>query len=223
MTRMEPPAERVQPLKADLFGRVVRVDSSRGVRIVRDLAPARWWARPIARVLAGREARALRALHGLNGVPDLLSWNGKILERGWIEGQALQNRPMLDPRFYDALRRLLITVHRRRVTHNDLAKQPNVLVRDDGRPALVDFQLAAVHARRGRWFRLCAREDLRHLLKHKRRYCPNALTPRESAMLATPSGPARIWRATGKKVYMAWTRGVLGWSDREGAGDRGAL
>lgn len=215
-------ARVTQRLKADHFGRVDRVDSSGETRVVRDLAAARWWCRPLARHLARREARALRRLHGLDGVPALLATGRDRLERAWIAGEPLQRRPIQDPRFFDALRRLLVAVHRRGVTHNDLAKQPNVLVREDGRPALVDFQLAKVHRRRTRWFRLCAREDLRHLLKHKRRYCEPALTTRERRILATPSAPARLWRVTGKPVYLAWTRGVLGWADREGAEDRGA-
>lgn len=215
--------EVVKPLKADLFGRVLRVDSSGGVKVVRETASARWWVRWLARRLAAREARSLRALGGLDGFPTLISWDGSRLERGWIEGRPLQEARRTDPAFYAALRRHLVRLHRLRVTHNDLAKQPNVLERPDGRPALVDFQLAKHHRRRGRWFRLCAREDLRHVLKHKRRYCAWALTPRETAMLAKRSAPARLWRATGKPVYMFWTRRILRWSDREGAGDRGEL
>ena len=209
-------------LKADLFGRVERVDSSGGARVRRDLRAARGWARPLARALARREARALRALDGLDGVPRLLGWDGRILERTWIEGVALQRVRPADPGFHAALRRLVARLHRRGLTHNDLAKEPNVLVRPDGSPALVDFQLARLHPRRGRWFRLLAREDLRHLLKHKRVCCPQELTAREQAILARPSWPARLWRATGKRAYLLWTRGVLGWADREGAGDRGA-
>jgi hypothetical protein len=104
--------------------------------------------------------------------------------------------------------------------HNDLAKEPNFLVTADGRPAIIDFQLAWFCPRRGRLFRLLAREDLRHLLKHKRTYCPQFLTARERRILASPSWPARIWMKTGKPVYLFVTRRLLGWRDREGAGDR---
>jgi len=65
-----------------------------------------------------------------------------------------------------------------------------------------------------------AREDLRHLLKHKRTYCPDALTDRERRILASPSWIARAWRASGKRVYLFVTRRLLRWQDREGAGDR---
>jgi hypothetical protein len=112
-------------------------------------------------------------------------------------------------------------MHAAGVVHNDLAKEPNWLVSDDGRPALVDFQLAARPRHRGRRFRMLAYDDLRHLLKHKRTYCPAALTARQLTILARRSPIAALWARTGKPVYRFVTRRLLGWSDREGAGDRG--
>ncbi|RMH01604.1 MAG: serine/threonine protein kinase [Planctomycetota bacterium] len=218
-------AERVQVetlLKADLFGRVERGHSSRlGPVVRRDTRAARWWLRPLARRLARREAAALAALEGLPGVPRLLSWDGRVLLRTWLEGRPLHRGGPPDPDWFEAARRLVCRLHRRGVCHNDLAKEPNLLVAADGRPALIDFQLARVTRRRSRWFRLQAREDLRHLLKHKRSYAPARLRPRERRILARPSWPARLWRRSGKRLYLAVTRGLLGWADREGAGDRG--
>ena len=54
--------------------------------------------------------------------------------------------------------------------HNDLAKEQNWLRGRDGRAYLIDFQLASRFRRRSKLFRIAAYEDLRHLLKHKRRY-----------------------------------------------------
>lgn len=218
----EPEApEGARLLKADLFGRILLADLNGEPCVIRDTRRARWWTKILARRLAAREARALRALAGMADVAQLRGWDGETLIRSWIPGAPLHAAGARDPRFFDALRRLVVRLHRRRVVHNDLAKQPNVLVQPDGRPALVDFQLAAVHRRRGRWFRLCGREDLRHLLKHKRRYFPERLTPRERAILARPSAPARLWMRTGKPAYLFITRRLLGWADREGSGERG--
>jgi hypothetical protein len=95
-------------------------------------------------------------------------------------------------------------------------------VRDDGAPAVVDFQLAW-HSRRPRapLFRLLARENLRHLLKHKRTYCPDHLTPVERRVLARRSWISRAWRASGKRLYILVARRLLGWEDNEGRGKRG--
>jgi hypothetical protein len=46
------------------------------------------------------------------------------------------------------------------------------------------------------------------------------LTARERRILASPSLISRLWRATGKRLYRFITRRLLGWADREGAGDR---
>lgn len=108
----------------------------------------------------------------------------------------------------------------RNVTHNDLAKPQNWLMGPDGLAQVIDFQLATVHRRRGKIFRIMGYEDLRHLVKQKRRYAPHLLTPRERQMLARKSLPTRIWMATGKRAYNAITRGVFNWSDGEGSGNR---
>jgi RIO-like serine/threonine protein kinase len=207
-------------LKTDLFGTVTRLERPGGWAVERDTRSARWWLRPLARHLARREARALRALAGLEGIPRLESQAPGVLVRSWTEGEPMQRARPRDPAYFREAFRLLRRVHRRRVAHNDLAKEPNWLVTPDGHPALVDFQLALVSRRRSRLFRALCHDDIRHLLKHKRSYCPATLTRREQRILATPSLPARVWMNTGKKLYLFVTRRLLGWADREGAGDR---
>ena len=212
-------------LKSDLFGVVeegLLLDDarpgSRGLPAVRrDTRGVRWWLRPTARWLLRRELAALAALTGVPGVPRLLVSDGRWLVRTWIDGAPLQQSPPADPAWFADARRLLARVHRAGVAHNDLAKEPNWLVTPEGRPALVDFQLASVSPRRGRLFRLSGREDLRHLLKHKRTYRRELLSARERHLLAHPSGPARALRRGMKPLYNLVTRRWMGWSDREGA------
>jgi predicted Ser/Thr protein kinase len=210
----------MRTLKSDLFGTVWLGEEGGREFILRDTRSARWWTAWIARVLCHREARALARLDGLRGTPRLFATERGTLRREWIEGRPMQLARPSDPAYFRAARTLLARLHRRGVAHNDVAKEPNWLVTSAGEPALVDFQLAVVVRRRGRFFRSLAREDLRHLLKHKRRYCPERLTARERRMLATPAPTSRLWGATGKPVYTFVTRRLLGWADREGAGDR---
>ncbi len=207
-------------LKRDLFGEVRRLDGDAGTCIVRDSRGAPVWIRWLARRLLANEAQALAAADGIDGVPELYRHHRDVLERSHIDGLPMQDaRPYNRPYFRDAFR-LLCRLHRAGIVHNDLAKEPNLLVRPDGSPAFIDFQLAGVSRKRGRLFRLLAREDLRHLLKHKRTYCRDALTAREHRILARPSALSRAWMAAGKPVYLFVTRRLLGWADREGAGDR---
>jgi hypothetical protein len=193
-------------LKRDAFGTICRVDAPEPgcavIAVERDTGQARWWLRPLARSLARREARALRTLRGIAGVPQLLQWDGRRLRRSWIEGRPMQQARPADPAYFREALRLLRRLHAAGVLHNDLAKEPNWLVTADGRPALVDFQL-------------------RHLLKHKRSYCAPRLSERQRRILARRSIISGAWTRTGKPIYRFITRGLLGWSDREGAGDRG--
>jgi serine/threonine protein kinase len=209
-------------LKKDLFGEIRRADSDGEPRIVRDAGPARPWVRWLARRLLSREARVLAAMTGIDGVPQLLRADPVRLERSYLAGVAMQVAKPRDPAYFRSAARLLRRLHSIGVVHNDLAKEPNLLVCDDGSPAFVDFQLGWYAPRRGRLFRRLAYEDLRHLLKHKRSYCPQYLTQRERGILSNPSLLARVNRRTIKPLYLFVTRRLLGWSDREGAGDRGA-
>lgn len=162
----------------------------------RDTAWARWWARPLSRWLAAREANALRRLADVDGIPRLVQWDGRRLLRSSIAGRTMREARPRDACYFRDAHRLLARLHRRGVAHNDLARESNWLVTPTGEPAVIDFQLAWCPVRRGPLFRLMAREDLRHLLKHKRHYCPERLTARERALLARPSLAARLWRVT---------------------------
>jgi len=219
-SRHRNPVDAAEPilLKADELGRIEIIERG-GVRIVRrDITAARGWARPVACRAAAREARALIGLAGIDGVPTLLAWDGRELLRSYIIGAPMQQAQPRHRSYYRDALRLLARLHRRGIVHNDLAKEPNWLVRADGSPALVDFQIAWTRGHRGRLFRLLAREDLRHLLKHKRTYCAAALSARQRAILETTAPHSRLWRATGKRLYKLIARRVFGYWDNEGKG-----
>ncbi len=206
-------------LKSDVFGTITRVGDS----VVRDTRPARLWARPLAWRLLRREQRALARLAehgGIDGIPRLLATGPGTLTRGWIDATPMHLAKPRDPAYFRAAARLVRRLHAADVIHNDLAKETNWLVTPDGRPAIVDFQLAMTPRSRGALARALGRDDIRHLLKHKRSYLPEKLTARELRILATPSLAARAWMATGKQAYLFVTRRILRWRDREGAGDR---
>jgi predicted Ser/Thr protein kinase len=210
-------------LKKDLFGEVWQIVENGDAAILRDTRPARWWLAWIARGLMRREARILAALDGIDGVPQLLQCQGAVLRRTFIRGVPLYEGRPDDREYFKTAAQLLCRLHRAGVAHNDLAKEPNILLRDDGSPAFIDFQLATWSRRRGRLFRAAAREDIRHLLKHKRTYRADLLTQRERNILDTPSSISRIWMAVFKPLYVFVTRKLFRWSDREGAADRGKL
>ncbi|GHE35995.1 phosphotransferase [Vulcaniibacterium thermophilum] len=211
----------IATLKSDSFGRIALVEDARGAFVRRDLRYVPAWLQLPAWFLARREARALRRVAGLPGTPQLLRWDGRRLDRSYMDGAAMYQRPPRgDVAYFHAARRLLLELHRRGIAHNDLAKEANWLVREDGSPAIIDFQLASLGHPRSRWLRLLMREDLRHLLKHKRTYCRDALTPVERRLLRRQSWLRELWFATGKPVYRVLTRRILKWEDNEGRGPK---
>jgi hypothetical protein len=212
-------------LKRDVFSTVERgrFRSDRGEvdAVLRRLDQVPWWSFVLARHLFARERKALTLAKGLDVGPELLWAGDRVLVRGFIDGVALHlAKPRGDLAYFRSAKAALRRLHRAGICHNDLAKEQNWLRGVDGRAYLTDFQLAACFKTRNRMFKIAAYEDLRHLLKHKRSYAPDALTPRERKILARKSLVARVWLMTGKKVYRAITRGLFDFTDREGGGRR---
>jgi hypothetical protein len=209
-------------LKRDVFSTIERGRFRSGQAevdaVLRRLDEIPWWSRPLAHALFRREMRALRAAPEGIG-PPLLFGGRRALVRGWIDGVPLHlAKPFGDVNYFRSAKAALRKLHRGGIAHNDLAKEQNWLY-GDGRAYLTDFQLAGRFRRNSLLFRLARYEDLRHLLKHKRRYAPAALTATERRVLGRKSLMTRIWMATGKKVYYAVTRGI-NFTDREGRGLR---
>jgi len=212
-------------LKRDVFSTVergrFRGESGEVDAVLRRLDQVPWWSFGLARHLFARERRALTLAKGLQVGPELLWAGRRALVRGFIDGVALHlAKPHGDTAYFRSAKAALRRLHRAGICHNDLAKEQNWLRGADGHCYVTDFQLAACFRSRSRLFRIAAYEDLRHLLKHKRSYAPEALTPMEHKILARKSAVARIWLMTGKKVYRAITRGLFNFTDREGGGRR---
>jgi hypothetical protein len=210
-------------LKRDVFSTVergrFRTDAGEVDAVLRRLDQVPWWSRPLAAALFRREQRALAIAGTLGIAPPLLFSGRHVLVRGWIDGVSLHiAKPLGDMAYFRSAKAALRVLHHAGISHNDLAKEQNWLY-CNGQAYLTDFQLAARFNRRNPLFRIARYEDLRHLLKHKRRYTPEALTPTERRVLARKSLITRAWMATGKKVYYAITRG-LNFTDREGRGLR---
>jgi len=214
-------------LKRDVFSTIergrFRSDDGEVDAVLRRLDEIPWWSRPLAYELFRRERRALAIARPLGVAPALLFSGRRFLVRGWIDSVPLHiAKPYGDTEYFRSAKAALRALHRAGIAHNDLAKEQNWLYAQNGehgRAYLTDFQLAACFRRRGLVFRLARYEDLRHLLKHKRRYAPDALTATERRVLGRKTFITRAWMATGKKVYYAITRG-LNFTDREGRGMR---
>jgi RIO-like serine/threonine protein kinase len=202
------PLKVIKVLKVDSFGRIELVESERGRMIRRVACGGKIPGSAIAaRFLARREQRILGRLTGIAGVPQALGDNGQgEFYRSYIEGAPLYESDFLDGAYFANLLELVDTLHRAGVTHNDLAKEANILVTRDSTPALIDFQIAFTFpARRGpiiqRMFEMLTREDHRHVLKQKQVHRADLLTDDDIVRLARKSMPVRIWSATLMKPW----------------------
>jgi len=210
-------------LKRDVFSTIergrFRTDHGEVDAVLRRLDEVPRWSRVVALELFRRERKALALAKPLGIAPPLLFAGRRVLVRGWIDGVPLHiAKPYGDAGYFRSAKAALRALHRAGIAHNDLAKEQNWLYAK-GCAFVTDFQLAACFRRGSRLFRLARYEDLRHLLKHKRRYAPDALTAAERRVLGRKTFITRAWMATGKKVYYAITRG-LNFTDREGRGVR---
>ena len=146
--------------------------------------PMRW----LGRRLADREVRFLRRMADMPNVPPALgpvAADGRILAnaaaRRYLPGHPLSAGERVSDSFFPELRAVLVTMHKRGMAYVDLHKRENVLVGDDGRPYLIDFQISYDATRPlirwipgRRWvLSLLARSDLYHLEKHIARHRPD--------------------------------------------------
>lgn len=212
-------------LKQDMFGSVVlvylNVSSQESQRAIwRDTESGWWWLRGVSRMLACRERKALLKLKGVEGVPEIVESSRYAFLRTYIQGVPLHKSNRLTEDFFSNLKKILRVMHANGVCHNDLAKEPNILVSTEGKPVIVDFQLASCFRFKGSFVKIMQREDFRHILKHQVKYFPKSLTESEHRALKRKSWIALFWMWTVKPLYILITRKILGWKDREGAGDR---
>lgn len=155
------------------------------------------------RFLVWREAKVLRRLQGIEGIPALygkvdgLALIMEALPGRSVEGLEHENPLPLD--FFHRLRALVHTFHARGVAHCDLKRAPNVLVGKDHEPYVVDWS-AAITASEFRPFPLSLLyrrfllDDQNAVVKLQLRHRPRNIPPGERSRYQRRSPLERIAR-----------------------------
>ena len=141
--------------------------------------------RPLGCWLARREGRHYAALGGVDGVARYVGmWRDHGLVHEYVEGHPLRRNEWVNDEFFPRLTEIIESLHAREMAYVDLEKRENILVGDDGRPYLIDFQISFAlmtrALRRSRIARFLLRRlqesDAYHLLKHRRPHRPDQLS-----------------------------------------------
>jgi len=190
--------------------------------------PLRW----VGRVLAAKEAAAFHRLSDVAGIPRMICRFGPTgLVREYIDGHPLAKGEAVGDDFHRLLLETVDEIHSRGMAYVDLEKCENVLVSDDGRPYLFDFQISWYVPRRWggelwpltmlrRWFQ---QGDRYHLLKLQRRTRPDQLSA--EALAASYRRPWYVrWHRIVTWPFTWCRRKVLDRVDpRRRAGERGRV
>jgi predicted Ser/Thr protein kinase len=183
--------------------------------VVKDVRGIPAWSRALARWLMGREQRILRALAGVEGVPQLLD----PIDRDAFAVAVLPGEPLTREAFEahpsalaEGLRRILRAMHARGVYHLDLRQRQNILVEGET-VSIVDFGAAWMPSWASRWllagiFRWVDRQAV---LKYVARHAPQDLSRDEARSVLrflrlrrwwifSPHNDAGEWQAAQDKL-----------------------
>jgi hypothetical protein len=177
-----------QTFKHDFFAATARYEGDRGQIVVKFGRRASFFGLPlnwIGRWHVAHETAAYAALADLPVVPRLVGRLGRdAFAHVFVEGHPLHKGEQVPDDFFPRLREGLEAIHAREMAYVDLEKCENVLVGDDGRPYLFDFQIAWrwPWRRGGNWVPFCwicrhlQRADFYHLGKLQRRTRPDQMS-----------------------------------------------
>lgn len=209
----------VQTVKHDFYAATGFYENHKGHRVVLKVSRTEEFAgfplHLLGEFLCRREARFYSRLCDVAGIPRLLgTWGQSGLVLEYVPGQTLCACDKVPDGWFSRLQGLFEQVHLHDIAHVDANKTQNILVGDDGKPYLIDFQISYSLADFGdfwlsrRLLRHLQGSDIYHILKHKRRRRPDELTRAEREQSLRMSLPIRMHRLL-LKFYWAFRRPTL--------------
>ena len=167
------------------------------------------FAKVLGPLLTWREARALKRLHGVKGVPKLLQRpNARSLLLEYLSATHLSDDRNNDTDwedFFGHLEDLLARMHERGVAHCDLRSPFNTLIDSSGNPVIVDFVASVSRGQSwnivANWvFQRFTRADMEALVKLKRSVAPELVSEKEHSRYANRSRLEQFMRWVGAQV-----------------------
>lgn len=160
-----------------------------------------FWRRTIGVHSIAREAKILKTLNGIEGIPNFRGQPDRYsLAMSFMNASKIKNE---DPSvrnnasFFGKLEQLVGEMHKRGVVHLDMKHRSNIMLGDDGGPVILDFA-SAMHIRRN-WFggeiifRMFAEADLVALEHWRRKLCPGQIAEGNGFRAKLAQGFRRRW------------------------------
>jgi len=186
--------------------------------------PTAW----IGRWLVAREVHFYTRLSDVPNVPQVLERAPTYFLHEYVPGKPLKRGEKTPDLFFAQLRTLLEELHRREIAYVDTNKPENILLGEDEKPHLIDFQISWDLMGLGNnfvnrwWLRRLQRGDLYHILKHKKRIRPDQFTEEDRKALENRGVLINLHRLVTKPYFVVrrklfkWMR-AKGWLLPEGS------
>lgn len=206
-------------LKVDSFGCIFCVEGLVGFFVCCDLCVILLWLWLLVWWLVCCEVCVLCYIYGMVDVLQLLVWNGYYFDCSFMVGDVMYQCLLCgDLVWFCVVCCLLQQLYWCGVVYNDLVKEVNWLVIEDGCLVLIDFQLVVIGNLCLCWMCLLVCEDLCYLFKYKCMYCCELFILVEKWVFKCILWVCELWFVIGKLVYCFVICCILYWEDNEGQG-----
>lgn len=173
------------------------------------ILPMKW----IGRSMVAHECDIYQAMHDIPGVPAFIGrLSPTCFAMEFVEGKPLDHHEKPPVGFFDKLKEIFEQMHERGIAYVDANKRSNIIVRTDGSPTVIDFQISLRRKKSNLllwpFIKYMQDKDIYHMLKHKRRMVPEELTQEELDISTRRTGLHWLHRKL-TKPYRALRRGYL--------------
>ena len=172
----------VQLLRDGRWGNArVSVANINGKRwTIKDFSDRHWLVKnSFAKFVLWRELKAVRKLHGLEGVPtEAFMVTPHMLAIEYIPGRVLNRVPKeeVSPTFLEECEEIIRSTHARHLVHLDTRGTSNWVMQVNGKPALIDFQASVDTQGLPQKIRSFMEDmDIGGVYKKWKKYCPDEM------------------------------------------------
>ncbi|GGF63608.1 serine/threonine protein kinase [Alteromonas lipolytica] len=181
--------------------------------VIKDFSSRHWLVRKtIGRLSVNQEYKTISQLKHIDGItPDCYRLSDCSIAYQHIAGQTLshfaKNGDKLEPAFFYQLENTIKAMHDNGRVHLDLRNMGNILVDENGNPALIDFQSSIQWRRFPQWLQKFMRyADITGAYKAWDRYGTTPLPAHKKRFLTRYNKTRKLWVFKGYPIHRMQVR-----------------